>query len=330
MAASSLFRRNLPWFISLLILVTLAFYLLAGSLREVLYLLLKNTVLIALASALIAGEELLKSQRYWASAKALGRPLRPSEAVKVHFASLGVGIVTPAFSGSLPTAASMLGDMLNLGPSEALGLALSVTFFDSVVPALASLIVAPFLLPYSLPIVLIAVGVLVAWSALLARGPFEKIAAVIKRASGLQSVRGLVVEELLRVDPYVRLVLSNRRALPLLLTTSLTSYLIEAYSINIVVGPGLLDYLRSLSALMLSYVGGNLPTPGGVMGVEYALALLIPKMAVVTWRASYLLVGLSALALANEVVRHYVGYSTKVRNVLSGANKIVNPSSIPA
>ncbi|MGC9071569.1 MAG: lysylphosphatidylglycerol synthase domain-containing protein [Acidilobus sp.] len=307
---------QLFWGLILIALILAIFYILTGSLSEIGFLLASHPLQITFASGLLAVEEAIKSQRFREAARAFGRKIKPSQALKLHFASFGVGIITPAFSGGLPTMTAMLGDLLELSPSEALGIALSVTFFDSVIPAIVSMAISFTLLPFSVPIALMSVGVLLLWGVMLGS---QWINCAVKRfAEVLDSdrVRRYIEGEASSLRPILLHILSKRGAFLTLFLISVISYILEASSILVLMEMDPTQYLQALGALMLSYVGGNLPTPGGVGGVEYALSLMIPRGVVVMWRVSYFLVGLAALVLLRDVVAHYIGYTRKIRATL--------------
>ena len=298
---------------SFALLLLVVFYLIAGGLRRVLALIESNPLAIIAASSLIAVEEALKSTRFVIAAAALDKDLRRSSALKVHFASLGIGMITPAFSGSLPTQAAMLGDALKVGPSEAMAIALAVTFFDSVVPAVVTAIASTLLMPYSLPLLLIAIGVILAWALILGAPLVDKAGEWVSRVARSGELREFIESESRKLRPYMFRVLRSSRAFTAMLAISVVSYLIEGLSVFIFTSGSLSAFGRDLVGLLMSYVGGNLPTPGGVGGVEYSLLLLLPREAVILWRVSYILVGAASLTLFVDAVRHYVSYSRLLR-----------------
>lgn len=296
-----------------MLLLLVVFYLIAGGFRRVLTLVESNPLAIIVASSLIAVEEALKSTRFVIAAAALNKDLRRSSALKVHFASLGIGIITPAFSGSLPTQAAMLGDALQVGPSEAMAIALSVTFFDSVVPAVVTAVASAFLMPYSLPLLLIAVGVIFVWALILGAPLVDRAGEWISRMARSDGLRDFIESESRKLRPYVFRVLRSSRAFAAMLAISISSYAIEGLSVFTFTRGSPFTFARDLVGLLMSYVGGNLPTPGGVGGVEYSLLLLLPREAVILWRVSYLLVGAASLTLFVDAVRRYVSYSRLLR-----------------
>ena len=296
-----------------MLLLLVVFYLIAGGFRRVLTLVESNPLAIIVASSLIAVEEALKSTRFVIAAAALNKDLRRSSALKVHFASLGIGIITPAFSGSLPTQAAMLGDALQVGPSEAMAIALSVTFFDSVVPAVVTAVASAFLMPYSLPLLLIAVGVIFAWALILGAPLVDRAGEWISRMARSDGLRDFIESESRKLRPYVFRVLRSSRAFAAMLAISISSYAIEGLSVFTFTRGSPFTFARDLVGLLMSYVGGNLPTPGGVGGVEYSLLLLLPREAVILWRVSYLLVGAASLTLFVDAIRRYVSYSRLLR-----------------
>ena len=296
-----------------MLLLLVVFYLIAGGFRRVLTLVESNPLAIIVASSLIAVEEALKSTRFVIAAAALNKDLRRSSALKVHFASLGIGIITPAFSGSLPTQAAMLGDALQVGPSEAMAIALSVTFFDSVVPAVVTAVASAFLMPYSLPLLLIAVGVIFAWALILGAPLVDRAGEWISRMARSDGLRDFIESESRKLRPYVFRVLRSSRAFAAMLAISISSYAIEGLSVFTFTRGSPFTFARDLVGLLMSYVGGNLPTPGGVGGVEYSLLLLLPREAVILWRMSYLLVGAASLTLFVDAIRRYVSYSRLLR-----------------
>ncbi len=299
--------------ISLILLVLMVFYFIAGGLDKVFSLVASNPLAIVVASSLIALEEALKSTRFVIAARALNRNLGRKSAIKVHFASLAVGIITPAFSGALPTQAAMLGDTLRVGPSEAMAIAMSVTFFDSVFPALLTATASIVMMPYSLPLLLIAVGILFVWALILGAPLADKVGAWVSRAVGSQGLREFIEAESRDLRPHVMRVLGSLRAFAAMLVISVSSYMIECLSVFTFTRGSPLTFLRDFLGLLMSYVGGNLPTPGGVGGVEYSLLLLLPRGTVVLWRISYLLVGAASLSLFVDVIRHYVDYARQLR-----------------
>ena len=296
-----------------MLLLLVVFYLIAGGFRRVLTLVESNPLAIIVASSLIAVEEALKSTRFVIAAAALNKDLRRSSALKVHFASLGIGIITPAFSGSLPTQAAMLGDALQVGPSEAMAIALSVTFFDSVVPAVVTAVASAFLMPYSLPLLLIAVGVIFVWALILGAPLVDRAGEWISRMARSDGLRDFIESESRKLRPYVFRVLRSSRAFAAMLAISISSYAIEGLSVFTFTRGSPFTFARDLVGLLMSYVGGNLPTPGGVGGVEYSLLLLLPREAVILWRVSYLLVGAASLTLFVDAVMRYVSYSRLLR-----------------
>jgi uncharacterized protein (TIRG00374 family) len=303
----------------LVVLILIVFHFLLGSLQRALEVLAEDPLGVIIASAIIASEEALKSTRFLIAARSRGERLRPKDALKVHFAAFAVGIVTPAFSGALPTAAAMLGDILNISPSESLSVAAAVSFFDSMIPSMLTITVFPFLGFYSIPLVLIALAIILTWITVLSNEFERALVGLISRA-GQGRVASYIKAEALRLRPALLNLLRDRDALALLTTVSLVSYFLEGVSLYVITGGRLLRYIYDVVALLVSYVGGNVPTPGGVGGVEYGLSLLISRGDVVRWRVAYLSVGAVSLSLVGVIARSYVSYAGKLSEQVRAPN----------
>ncbi len=305
-------KRNvyvLFWAFSLVVLVLAVFYLIVGSFARIGSLIAASYLEIVGASLLIALEEAVKSIRFTLAVRALGRKLRNLDAIRLHFASLAVGILTPAFSGALPTQAAMIGDILGVPPAEAIALAMSVSFFDTVIPSVVTIEASFMLFPYSVPLLLIAAGVVMLWALIIGGPVIDEVGHLIATYVGSPRVRGFIEDEAAGLRPRLTRVLGNSTVFTELLAVSVASYLIEGLSMFVLTGGRVAGYLRDVTAVLMSYVGGSLPTPGGVGGVEYSLVLIVPRGVVVLWRTSYLLVSATALMLLGDVVKHYIGYA---------------------
>lgn len=291
--------------------------LIEGSLVRAISIIKDHLALVALSSLLIAGEETIKSTRFVILSRASGRRLKFSSAVEIHFSSLAVGVLTPAFSGSVPTATALIGDRLKLDVGEALSLALGVSFFDSVIPALAVVAVSWMYLPESALALLISAAVLAAWSIAFSERALSLVASLLSSLAGGGGLAAAIREEAERFRRAFAGLTSNWKVLLAVALVSMASYVVESFSLLILLpGAGLRGLLRAFEALMLSYVGGNLPTPGGEGGVEYGLAIVLPRAAVVLWRVSYLIVALAPLLIINRIVRGYLSYATFSYNAL--------------
>ena len=262
--------------------------LVEGSLVRVANIIKDNLAVIALSSLLIAGEEALKSTRFVVLSRASGKRLTIRSALEIHFSSLAIGALTPAFSGSVPTATAMIGDRLEIDVGEALSLALGVSFFDSAIPALAVVAISWMHLPESALALLISVAVLLAWAVAFnkrALGAMTSLLRFLARGGLVKAVE----EEANRFREAFLKLTYNRRALAAVALISVASYIVESISVLILVPGRSIGLLRAFEALMLSYVGGNLPTPGGEGGVEYGLSILVPRATVVMWRGGPIL-----------------------------------------
>ncbi len=118
-------------------------------------------------------------------------------------------------------------------------------------------------------------------------------------------MRGFLRDQYVRLTSSMRAIVRSQEARYLLALT-LTAYLIETLSVIALIGSE--KILLAFEALMLSYVGGNVPTPGGEMGVEYSMASLLGRHYVILWRLSYLIVALIPAPALNAMVSSYMDY----------------------
>ena len=307
----------LLYVVVLVALLLAVFTLIEGSLARALSVIKDNLALVALSSTLIASEEALKSTRFLVLSRASGRKLKFSSALEIHFSSLAVGVLTPAFSGSVPTATAMIGDSLGLDIGEALSLALGVSFFDSAIPSLVVIAISWAYLPESALALLIALVVLMAWSIAFSKRALGLVASVLGAAVGRSGLAVAIREEAERFRKAFARLTSDWKVFLLVASISIVAYFIESLSVLILApNAGPYGLLKAFEALMLSYVGGNLPTPGGEGGVEYGLAIILPRAAVVLWRVSYLIVALTPLLIINKIVRSYLRYAAFSYNAL--------------
>jgi len=187
------------------------------------------------------------------------------------------------------------------------------------IPSMLTIAVSPFLGLYSIPLVLIALAIIATWITVLSNEFERALVGLISRV-GQGRVASYIKAEALRLRPALLNLLRDRDAFALLTTVSLISYFLEGVSLYVITGGRLLRYIYDVVALLVSYVGGNVPTPGGVGGVEYGLSLLISRGDVVRWRVAYLSVGAASLSLVGVIARSYVSYAGKLSEQVRALN----------
>lgn len=283
--------------IALIALLLVTLKALGLGLRGLAYEIEEHPTQLALAVSLLLTGEILKSYRLVVAARVRGYRLGWPKALKAHLFGLFVGVLTPAYSGAAPTVASFVGNELTIPPSEALSIALSETLMDSMIPAALGLAISLMALPRALLPLILSILVIAAWAAALTLGP--------RAAEGEGSVRGFLRDQYVRLTSSMRAIVRSQEARYLLALT-LTAYLIETLSVIALIGSE--KILLAFEALMLSYVGGNVPTPGGEMGVEYSMASLLGRHYVILWRLSYLIVALIPAPALNAMVSSYMDY----------------------
>jgi len=292
-------------------LVLIVFEVIGGGLKNIIYYVSGRYVLLLAAALVIFAEESLKSLRFVVAARLRGYRLSPFRALEAHFSSLFVGVLTPAFSGAVPTAAAVIGDSTRAPPSDALSIAMAATFADSMLPALASIYFALPEVPRSAIVVVIAVLVIVTWAVVLSSSLLERVMGGLAKFMG-SSAASLVREETESFRRSLEGIVTSRRTVTLIVLISVTSYVIEALSLLVITRGGLAGFVRDFGALMMSYVGGNLPTPGGEVGVEYSLSLLLSGREAVLWRVAYIIVAMVPAVLISKIISSYVDYGSAV------------------
>lgn len=305
-------KRYLIFIVVFFLLLVLAiFNIMGGGLEHVAYYLSRNYDLVLTAAAIIFFEESLKSVRFVIAARSRGLRLSPLRAWEAHFSSLFIGMLTPAFSGAIPTATAIIGSATGATPSEALSVALSATFIDSVVPAALSLYFAWGLLPRSVVVLLISITIIVVWAMIISKRLTAWLLLEISKRLN-SNIASLIEEEIENMRDSLSHIISSRSSIIPMLLVSVASYIIEAMSIYVLTLGGFHGFLVDFEALMMSYVGGNVPTPGGEGGVEYSLALLLKGVDAVLWRTAYIVVAIAPIVLLGRIVSGYVDYGSLV------------------
>lgn len=305
-------KRYLVFIVILFALLVLAiFNIVGGGLEHVVYYLSRSYDAVLIAAAIIFLEESLKSVRFVIAARSRGLRLSPLRAWEAHFSSLFIGMLTPAFSGAIPTATAIIGSATGAPPPEALSVALSATFIDSVVPAAVSLYFAWSLMPRSVVVLLISITIIVIWAMVISRRLTTWFLSEVSRRLNSNAAR-LIEGEIENMRDSLSHIIASRRSMIPMLLVSAASYIIEAFSIYVLTLGGLHGFLIDLEALMMSYVGGNVPTPGGEGGVEYSLALVLKGVDAVLWRTAYIIVAMVPIVLLGKIVSEYVDYGSLV------------------
>ncbi len=278
-----------------------------------------NYVLVAEAAALIFLGELIKSQRFVVAARAKGVRLSRATAVEAHFSGLFIGMLTPAFSGAAPTVSSIIGSKEGLDPMGALSIALSAAFMDSAIPALAAIVIIITTSHWNVLVLLISIIVIMLWAVALGSPLAQALNSSISREHVRQAIK-VIVDQAATLQSSLKSILSSRRSSGLMVALTVASYLVETMSVVAVLRawgfPGVV--FQGFEALMLSYVGGNFPTPGGEFGVEYSMLTILSGPAVVLWRVAYVIVAMAPAVIIGKVISSYIDYGTFVYNYYKG------------
>lgn len=198
--------------------------------------------------------------------------------------------ITPASIGGTPARAVALMGLARGSAGSIVAAVVLESLYDSVFPALVSLAVAVYFLPASIPVILASVYVISMWFLGLLyvlRKRTPRILELDKRGVIGEAVK-LARHHYASFREALRQV-RGRRELSLSLALTALAQLTFASSLLPFLGGSSLGHLGiSFVATSFCQTLYYLPTPGGAVGVEYALLTVLPKEAAFPWRlASY-------------------------------------------
>ncbi len=273
-----------------IILMLLIFSIILENPIKILFIIYEGNIYLLFTFLLIMASEIVKSFRLYYMCKfAKNCRLKFFDSIKIQLSGFFAGTITPGNIGGVPTIASLLNKYNQTPFGEAFGISSSQAFFDGIIPSIISFIFSLFYLPKSIGITLFSLFTITFW-AIVFNINIKNFSIMILNKLSLRDLKEKLVKEIDIFQESLKFI-KNRKLLFILLVISILSYLIQTYSIIILINKNI-SIFKIFIALMFNYTMAIFPTPAGEGGTEYGLAMLLPVNIVIMWRLSYVFSGL--------------------------------------
>jgi uncharacterized protein (TIRG00374 family) len=275
----------------LLIVMMAVFSIITENPIKVLYIIYKGNVLLLYSFLLIILSEIVKSFRLYYICNSSKRcKLNFIEAVEIQFNGFFAGTITPGNFGGVPTVAGLINKYTQSPMGEAFGISSLQSFFDGIIPSIISFILSLYYLPKSIGITIFSLSTIIFWILVFnvnIKNFFMKLISKIRKDSLKQKV-------IYEIDKFQNLlkIIGNKKLIINSIAITLIAYIIQIFSIKVLLENLDISFLNIFIALMFNYSMATFPTPAGEGGTEYGLSLLLPLNVVILWRLTYVLSGL--------------------------------------
>ena len=284
-------RKNILMIAVLLIVMMAVFSIITENPIKVLYIIYKGNVLLLYSFLLIILSEIVKSFRLYYICNSSKRcKLNFIEAVEIQFNGFFAGTITPGNFGGVPTVAGLINKYTQSPMGEAFGISSLQSFFDGIIPSIISFILSLYYLPKSIGITIFSLSTIIFWILVFnvnIKNFFMKLISKIRKDSLKQKV-------IYEIDKFQNLlkIIGNKKLIINSIAITLIAYIIQIFSIKVLLENLDISFLNIFIALMFNYSMATFPTPAGEGGTEYGLSLLLPLNVVILWRLTYVLSGL--------------------------------------
>jgi len=275
----------------LLIIMMAVFSIITENPIKVLYIIYKGNVLLLYSFLLIILSEIVKSFRLYYICNSSKRcKLNFIEAVEIQFNGFFAGTITPGNFGGVPTVAGLINKYTQSPMGEAFGISSLQSFFDGIIPSIISFILSLYYLPKSIGITIFSLSTIIFWILVFnvnIKNFFMKLISKI----GKDSLKQKVIYEIDKFQNLLKII-GNKKLIINSVAITLIAYIIQIFSIKVLLENLDISFLNIFIALMFNYSMATFPTPAGEGGTEYGLSLLLPLNVVILWRLTYVLSGL--------------------------------------
>ncbi|MFP3144089.1 MAG: lysylphosphatidylglycerol synthase transmembrane domain-containing protein [Caldisphaera sp.] len=284
-------RKNILMIAVLLIIMMAVFSIITENPIKVLYIIYKGNVLLLYSFLLIILSEIVKSFRLYYICNSSKRcKLNFIEAVEIQFNGFFAGTITPGNFGGVPTVAGLINKYTQSPMGEAFGISSLQSFFDGIIPSIISFILSLYYLPKSIGITIFSLSTIIFWILVFnvnIKNFFMKLISKI----GKDSLKQKVIYEIDKFQNLLKII-GNKKLIINSIAITLIAYIIQIFSIKVLLENLDISFLNIFIALMFNYSMATFPTPAGEGGTEYGLSLLLPLNVVILWRLTYVLSGL--------------------------------------
>lgn len=275
----------------LLIIMMAVFSIITENPIKVLYIIYKGNVLLLYSFLLIILSEIVKSFRLYYICNSSKRcKLNFIEAVEIQFNGFFAGTITPGNFGGVLTVAGLINKYTQSPMGEAFGISSLQSFFDGIIPSIISFILSLYYLPKSIGITIFSLSTIIFWILVFnvnIKNFFMKLISKI----GKDSLKQKVIYEIDKFQNLLKII-GNKKLIINSIAITLIAYIIQIFSIKVLLENLDISFLNIFIALMFNYSMATFPTPAGEGGTEYGLSLLLPLNVVILWRLTYVLSGL--------------------------------------
>jgi uncharacterized protein (TIRG00374 family) len=275
----------------LLIIMMAVFSIITENPIKVLYIIYKGNVLLLYSFLLIILSEIVKSFRLYYICNSSKRcKLNFIEAVEIEFNGFFAGTITPGNFGGVLTVAGLINKYTQSPMGEAFGISSLQSFFDGIIPSIISFILSLYYLPKSIGITIFSLSTIIFWILVFnvnIKNFFMKLISKI----GKDSLKQKVIYEIDKFQNLLKII-GNKKLIINSIAITLIAYIIQIFSIKVLLENLDISFLNIFIALMFNYSMATFPTPAGEGGTEYGLSLLLPLNVVILWRLTYVLSGL--------------------------------------
>ncbi|MFP3229880.1 MAG: lysylphosphatidylglycerol synthase transmembrane domain-containing protein [Caldisphaera sp.] len=284
-------RKNILMIAVLLIIMMAVFSIITENPIKVLYIIYKGNVLLLYSFLLIILSEIVKSFRLYYICNSSKRcKLNFIEAIEIQFNGFFAGTITPGNFGGVPTVAGLINKYTQSPMGEAFGISSLQSFFDGIIPSIISFILSLYYLPKSIGITIFSLSTIIFWILVFnvnIKNFFMKLISKI----GKDSLKQKVIYEIDKFQNLLKII-GNKKLIINSIAITLIAYIIQIFSIKVLLENLDISFLNIFIALMFNYSMATFPTPAGEGGTEYGLSLLLPLNVVILWRLTYVLSGL--------------------------------------
>jgi uncharacterized protein (TIRG00374 family) len=275
----------------LLIIMMAVFSIITENPIKVLYIIYKGNVLLLYSFLLIILSEIVKSFRLYYICNSSKRcKLNFIEAVEIEFNGFFAGTITPGNFGGVLTVAGLINKYTQSPMGEAFGISSLQSFFDGIIPSIISFILSLYYLPKSIGITIFSLSTIIFWILVFnvnIKNFFMKLISKI----GKDSLKQKVIYEIDKFQNLLKII-GNKKLIINSIVITLIAYIIQIFSIKVLLENLDISFLNIFIALMFNYSMATFPTPAGEGGTEYGLSLLLSLNVVILWRLTYVLSGL--------------------------------------
>ncbi|PMP60667.1 MAG: hypothetical protein C0172_00165 [Caldisphaera sp.] len=284
-------RRNLLMIAVLLIIMIAVLSIITENPIKIIYIIYKGNILLLYSFLLITLSEIIKSFRlYYICNSSKKCKINFIEAMEIQFNGFFAGTITPGNFGGVFTIAGLISKYSQTPMGEAFGISSLQSFFDGIIPSVVSFVLSLYYLPKSIGITIFSFLTIIFWILVFnvnIKNLFMKLISKI----GKDNIKQRIIYEIDRFQNLLR-VAGNKKIIINSIAITLVAYIIQVFSIRILLKNLDITYLNIFIALMFNYSMASFPTPAGEGGAEYGLALLLPLNVVILWRLTYVFSGL--------------------------------------